>query len=63
MHFTITYSFDIETNQYIAEIPELNLSDFGDTFDEADKNVKNMLSLYIEEITATPEHDKKLQHA
>ncbi len=53
MNFSIKYSFDIETKQYIAEIPELNLSDFGGTIDEAEQNIKVVLSLYIEEMTTT----------
>ena len=66
MNFSIKYSFDIETKQYIAEIPELHLSDFGNTIDEAEKNIKTVLSLYIEEITtsdATKSDHKSLQYA
>lgn len=59
MNFTIKYSFDIETKQYIAEIPEYNISDFGDTIDEAEKNVKIALSLYLDELLADKKSDKK----
>ncbi len=65
MNFSIKYSFDIETKQYIAEIPELHLSDFGDTIDEAEQNIKITLSLYIEEITTNNRKSdhKNLQYA
>jgi len=65
MNFTIKYSFDIETRQYVAEIPELHLSDFGDTMNDAEKNIKTVLSLYIDEITAnqTKSDHKNLQYA
>ena len=48
--FSIKYSYDDETNQYIAFIPELNLSDFWDTIFEAEKNLTEQLKLYIEEL-------------
>lgn len=65
MNFTIKYSFDIETRQYVAEIPELHLSDFGDTMNDAEKNIKTVLSLYIDEITTnqTKSDRKNLQYA
>jgi len=48
--FSIKYSYDAETNQYIAFIPELNLSDFWDTIFDAEKNLWEQLKLYIEEL-------------
>ena len=57
MNFSLQYSFDTETKQFIASIPEFNLSDYGDTLEEADKNVKAMLSLYIEESSKTIAHN------
>lgn len=64
MNFTIRYNFDIETKQYIAEIPEYNLSDFWDTIDEADKNVKVALSLYLEEMLSDKRSkEQKLKYA
>lgn len=64
MNFSIKYSFDIETKQYIAEIPELGLSDFWDSIDEAEKNIKITLALYIEEITKNSKNiSKKLEYA
>lgn len=61
MNFSIRYNFDIETKQYIAEIPEYNLSDFWDTIDEADKNVKAALSLYLEEMLSDKKSKSKEQ--
>lgn len=65
MKFTIKYSFDTETKQYIAEIPEFHLSDFGETIDDAERNVKMALSLYIEEtMTGSDKTDhKQIQYA
>lgn len=57
--FTIKYSYDFETKQYIAEIPELHLSDFGDTIDEALDNVKKALDLYVEDVAEVNLHKKK----
>jgi predicted RNase H-like HicB family nuclease len=51
--FSIQYSFDPETKQFIASIPELHLSDYGDSLDEAEKNLKAMATLYFEESSTT----------
>ena len=52
-NFSIKYGYDEETNQYIAEIPELNISDYWDTLEEAHKNLQIWLSLYFSEIYKT----------
>ena len=57
MTFSIQYSFDPETKQFIASIPELHLSDYGDSIDEADKNLKTMITLYFEEAQKTQQKD------
>ncbi len=63
MNFTIKYAFDMETRQYIAEIPELNLSDYWDTIQEAESNIKQTLNLYFEEILSTKLNtNKKLEY-
>ena len=49
MNFTITYGFDPVTRQYVAEVPEFQLSDFGATLEEAESNVRAALGLYLEE--------------
>jgi predicted RNase H-like HicB family nuclease len=49
MNFSIQYSFDTETRQYIASVPELGLSDYGDTIAEAESNLRAMITLYFEE--------------
>lgn len=51
--FSIQYSFDPETKQFIASIPELHLSDYGDSLDEAEHNLKAMATLYFEESSNT----------
>jgi len=49
-NFTINYWYDLETKQYIAEIPELNISDYWETINEANMNLQAWLNLYFEEI-------------
>lgn len=44
---SIKYSFDEETKQFIAEIPSLNLSDYGDTLEQAHENLLKALELYM----------------
>ena len=51
----IQYSFDIETKLFIASILDPNLSDFGDTPEQAKKNVLTMLYLYFDEKDAEQE--------
>ena len=63
VNFTIKYSYDFDTKQYIAEIPELHLSDFGDTIDEALDNVKQALELYIQDVAEVNLHKKEIQYA
>jgi len=45
---SIKYKFDEETKQFIAEIPSLDLSDYGNTLEEAHKNLMEALKLYME---------------
>lgn len=49
--YKIEYDVDKETGQVIATIPELNhISSFGDTFAEAEANVKEAVVGYLEVI-------------
>lgn len=50
MNFTLKYGFDPVTRQYLAEVPEFHIADFGDTLEDAEKNVKIALGLYFEEL-------------
>jgi len=63
VNFNIPYNYDPQTKQYIAEIPQLNLSDFGDTIDEAEKNVKQALKAYLEEVYASKFTKKEVEYA
>lgn len=48
--FRIQYTFDPETGSVCATIPSLNsLSDYGENFEEAEKNITIAAKLYIEE--------------
>jgi predicted RNase H-like HicB family nuclease len=38
-----------ESEQYVGLCPELNVSSFGDTEEEAEKSIKEAISLFIEE--------------
>ncbi len=47
--YKIEYEFDKETGQTTATIPELNhVSSFGETFAEAEANVKEAALCYLE---------------
>jgi len=47
--YKIEYEFEPETKQITATIPELNhVSSFGDTFAEAEANVKEAALCYLE---------------
>ncbi len=46
LNFTIRHWYDIETKQYVVEIPELNLSDYWETLDEASNNLKEAMNIY-----------------
>lgn len=47
--YKIEYELDKETNQIVSTIPELNhLSSFGQTFAEAEANVKEAALCYLE---------------
>jgi len=59
INLDIRYSFDEETKQFIAEIPSLNLSDYGDTLEEAHKNLLEALKLYMEVKYGINSLDKK----
>lgn len=64
MNFNILHSFDLETEQYIAEIPEFNLADYWNTIDEADNNIKKTLTLYLKELISDKKlNSKSLQYA
>lgn len=48
-NFRIEYEVDKKTGRVIATIPELNnVSSFGDTFAEAEANVKEAALCYLE---------------
>ncbi|MEK7208851.1 MAG: type II toxin-antitoxin system HicB family antitoxin [Patescibacteria group bacterium] len=47
--YKIEYEVDKETNQIVATIPELNhISSFGDSFAEAEANVREAALGYLE---------------
>ncbi|MCF7834024.1 MAG: type II toxin-antitoxin system HicB family antitoxin [Candidatus Pacebacteria bacterium] len=49
--YKIEYKTDKETSQVIATIPALNhISSFGDSFSEAEKNIKEAGLAYLEAI-------------
>jgi len=58
-NFTIKYWYDLNTRQYIAEIPELNISDYGETMNEANINLQAWLNLYFEEVTSNLKTNKQ----
>ena len=60
INLDIKYSFDEETKQFIAEIPSLNLSDYGDTLEEAHKNLLKALELYMKIKYNLVSSDKKV---
>ena len=46
--FSIQFEFDAETGQVCAVIPALNhLSDYGDNFQKAERNILEAAKLYI----------------
>ena len=57
---SIKYSFDEETKQFIAEIPSLNLSDYGDTLEQAHENLLKALELYMNVKYNLVSSDKKV---
>ncbi len=63
IEYEIKYSFDTETGQIVAEIPELSLADFGKSFEEAEKNIIAALKTYLEYLRDTgkpvPEGSRK----
>ncbi|MEK7607932.1 MAG: type II toxin-antitoxin system HicB family antitoxin [Patescibacteria group bacterium] len=49
LEYKIEYEVDKETNQITATVPELNhLSSFGDSFAEAESNVREAALGYLE---------------
>lgn len=46
MTFQVHYSYDEETKQYIATIPDLNISDYGTSTEVAERNLMKALQLY-----------------
>lgn len=59
MNFSFQYSYDVDTKQYIASVPELWLSDYGDSIAEAETHLRDMIALYFEE-TATQNSSKSI---
>lgn len=55
MMFQVQYGFDTKTQQFTATIPELNnISDFGETIEEAECNIAKAAELYLEELESLP---------
>lgn len=53
-HYKIQYEIDNETKQVMAVIPELNhLSSFGDSFAEAEANIREAVLGYLETLMKT----------
>ena len=48
IEYEIKYSFDTETGQIVAEIPELSLADSGRSFEEAEENIIAAIKTYLE---------------
>jgi predicted RNase H-like HicB family nuclease len=49
LEYRVEYAVDTETGQVVATIPELNnLSSFGDTFAEAEANIREAVLGYLE---------------
>lgn len=49
LEYKVEYEVDTETGQVVATIPELNhISSFGDTFAEAEANVREAVLGYLE---------------
>lgn len=46
----VTYIIKKENDQYVAVCPEFDVSSFGDTVEEANKNLKEAIMLYLEGI-------------
>ncbi len=47
--YKIEYAFDKETGKVTATIPELNhVSSYGETFEEAEKNIREAALCYLE---------------
>lgn len=57
---SIKYSFDEETKQFIAAIPSLNLSDYGNTLEQAHENLLKALELYMNVKYNLVSSDKKV---
>ncbi|HNR65012.1 MAG TPA: type II toxin-antitoxin system HicB family antitoxin [Atribacterota bacterium] len=46
----VTHIIKKENNQYVAICPEFDVSSFGDTVEEANENLKEAITLYLEGI-------------
>jgi predicted RNase H-like HicB family nuclease len=46
----VTHIIKKENGQYVAVCPEFNVSSFGDTVEEANENLKEAITLYLEGI-------------
>ena len=46
----VTHIIKKENDQYVAVCPEFDVSSFGDTVEEANKNLKEAILLYLEGI-------------
>ena len=49
-YIIVTHIIKKENNQYVATCPEFDVSSFGKTVEEANENLKEAISLYLEGI-------------
>ncbi len=60
--YKVEYETDKETGQVTATIPELNyLSDYGDTFAEAEANIREAAIGYLEVLQMEKKEIQKIQ--
>ena len=61
MKFRVVTEYDKETQSYAAYCPELpGCCSAGDTQEEALRNIKEAIALYLEPVPVKLNHDKKL---
>ena len=49
-YIIVTHIIKKENDQYVATCPEFDVSSFGETVEEANENLKEAISLYLEGI-------------
>jgi|SwirhisoilCB3_FD_contig_61_3680709_length_662_multi_2_in_0_out_0_1 predicted RNase H-like HicB family nuclease len=55
---TLTLKAEREDDQYVSICPELDLSSYGETTDEAIERLDNMILLYLDTIEADGERER-----